>query len=456
MALDNGVANVDVVVVGGGLSGLCAARTLSRAGRSAIVLEARDRVGGRTFSHRLGNGLFDMGGQFVGPGQDNVKRLADEFGLELMPMYASGRKIQDFGGRMSRYFLPFPTLSFLRPFPLWNQIGLALVAASMELGRRDVPLDAPWRAAQAVKWDSLSVGTWMSRGLFRTKEVRGFLDAVLRPGFGSEASEVSLLNLLFFMNSTGGLLSALQGQKFRFAYGSQGMSLKLQQVLADRILLNAPVRSIEQNPAGVTVTCDRGAVTAKYVIVTVPTPLTATIRYTPPLTGLRRGLAQRCPMGSEVKIFATYDRNFWRDKGLSGEVVTDGGPVTVVFDNTTPHGEQPALLALVGGRHAHTWHTRQPDERRAAVLANFAKWFGPEALHPTGFIEWDWRTEEWTGGCPLAVMSPGAWLYFGQALREPVGRIHWAGSELSEQWCTYMDGAIHSGETTAARVLDLL
>jgi monoamine oxidase len=236
------------------------------------------------------------------------------------------------------------------------------------------------------------------------------------------------------------------------------VSKNMARVMGDAVQLEAPVRRVKQEKhGGVTVFTEAGRWFGRYAIITVPLPLAAAIQYDPPLPGLLAGLAERMPMASEVKVFATYDRPFWREAGLSGQVVTDGGPMSVTFDNTTPGPRsQPALLGLIGGKHAHTWHMRPEQERRDAVLSQFAHWFGKEALKPSGYVEADWRTFPWTRGCPLATMSPGAWMHFGQAMRQPVGRIHWAGSELSEEWCTYMNGAILSGEKAARQVVDRL
>jgi monoamine oxidase len=451
---DQAPESLDVVVVGAGLAGLSAARTLTEAGARTVVLEARDRVGGRTLGRPLGGGMFDMGGQFVGPGQDRIKEVAKEFDVELMPMYSTGKKLQDFGGHKSTYRTPFPTTSLWKPFPFWNLINLGVAMGKFELQRRLVPLDAPWNTPWSHKWDATSIEAWKRSNPLRPRQVGGMLDAILRPGFGSEASEVSVLNFLFFLQTAGGLMGALKGQTSRFVYGSQQLSLKLAEHLGPVVRLNEPVRAIAQDGSGVRVRSDARTWEARYVIVTVPVPLSAHIQYTPPLPGLRVGLIERLPMGSEVKIFATYDKPFWRDAGLSGEVVSDGDPVSVVFDNSMPDGSQAALLALVGGKHAHTWNLRPADERRRAVLQNFVRWFGPKAAEPTGYVEFDWRMEEWSRGCPLAVMTPGAWLHFGKALREPVGRIFWAGSELAEEWCTYMNGAITSGEGTARAILE--
>jgi len=451
--------DAEVVIVGAGLAGLSAARELKKHGVSSVVLEARDRVGGRTLIGHIGQGDFDLGGQFVGPGQDRLLEVAREFRLELIDMHADGWHIQDFGGDLSRYCTPFPTGSFWKPFPFVNLLGLAITMLPIELLRRLVPIEKPWTAGNAMRWDATSMEVWKKKW-WRPAQVQGLVDTILRPAFGSEALEVSFLNFLFFMNSVGGLLRALQGQKQRFAYGSQLISLNLAKILGDAVQLSAPARRITQDDGeggGVTVQTDAGAWSGRHAIVTVPLPLAATIDYDPPLEGQLVGLAQRMPMGSEVKVFATYDRAFWREAGLSGQSVTDGGPMSVAFDNTTPGAySQPALLGLIGGKYAHSWHRRPEAERKEAVLAQFARWFGKKALKPSGYVEADWRSFPWTRGCPLAVMSPGAWMYFGEAMRRPQGRIHFAGSELSPAWCTYMNGAILSGEKAAQEVIERL
>lgn len=455
MSTNSPARSVDVIVIGGGLAGLSAARAIADAGHTTVVLEARDRVGGRTLNRQIGDGVFDMGGQFVSPDQQNVKRLINEFGLELIPMYRSGRKIQDFAGSVSKYSLPLPIPAFWKPFPFANLLALGGIMAQLEIRRMAVPMDRPWLAPKALKWDSTSVEVWRQRQLISTAAARGVLDPILRTALGVEASETSMLNLMFFLQSCGGLLGSNKALTYRFAFGSQEMSLGLAGLLGDRVVLGAPVRAVEQDDGGVTVTSDAGVWEGRYVIVSVPVPLSGHIRYDPPLPGVREGLTERMPMASEVKIFATYARPFWREAGLSGEVLTDSGPLSVVFDNTTPNG-QAALLGMIGGQHAHVWGERPVRERKQLVLDQLATYFGPQALEAADYAEQDWREEEWTRGCPLSIMSPAGWMFFGPAMRQPVGRIHWAGSELSPRWCTFMDGAIASGEETAHDVLQLL
>jgi monoamine oxidase len=161
-------------------------------------------------------------------------------------------------------------------------------------------------------------------------------------------------------------------------------------------------------------------------------------------------------MGSVIKCVAFYERPFWRDEGLSGEAILDNGPVTLVFDDSPQDGSSGALLAFILGGHARTWARRTTEDRRRAVLARLADLFGPRAAEPVDYIDKDWSSERWSGGCDTGVMPPGVLTAYGDVLRAPVGRIHWAGTETARQWNGYMDGAIESGQRAAQEVLDRL
>jgi len=196
-------------------------------------------------------------------------------------------------------------------------------------------------------------------------------------------------------------------------------------------------------------------ITAKRVIVAVPPMMAGRIGYDPPLPGLRDQLTQKAPMGSVIKCLAVYDRPFWRDDGLSGQAAGDCGAVRATFDNCPPDGSPGVLLGFVEGANARRLARLEPAERRREVFECFERYFGPKAAHPVDYIEHDWTGEQWTRGCYGAHFAPGTWTQFGPALRPPVGRIHWAGTETSTEWCGYMDGAVRSGERAAAEVADL-
>jgi monoamine oxidase len=188
------------------------------------------------------------------------------------------------------------------------------------------------------------------------------------------------------------------------------------------------------------------------VIVAIPPLLASRIHYAAALPARREQLMIRMPMGSVIKYVATYDRAFWREAGFSGEAFSDTGPTVTTFDDSSHDGSQPALVTFSDGAAGRIWGDRPADERRQAVLAELARFFGPQAVHPTDFVEKNWSEDPWSGGCYAGVMGPGVMTDFGPALREPCGRIHWAGTETAIDWTGYIDGAIESGQRTVQEV----
>jgi monoamine oxidase len=216
------------------------------------------------------------------------------------------------------------------------------------------------------------------------------------------------------------------------------------------------VRRIEQGADDVRVVADDAEVRAQHAVVAIPPPLAARIAYDPPLPAYRDQLTQRMPEGAIAKCMAVYERPFWRDDGLTGETLNDRGPVTLTFDNTPLEGLPGVILGFVGGSDAWEFGRRSPQERRRSVIECFTRLFGAQAASPDEYLEQDWTNEPWSYGGPTSLMAPGVWTAFGPALREPVGRIHWAGTETATVWCGYMEGAVRSGERAADEILDAL
>ena len=440
---------VDVVVVGAGLAGLTAARELVRSGASVVVLEARDRVGGRTYSREVGGQWVDLGGQWIGPGQKRMEALARELGLSTFPTWSKGKKILDTGRKLSTYEGTIPSMS-----PV-NLLVLHLALSRAEKMRARVPAATPFLADGAADLDATTLAAWQRRNI-PSRLVRDVFDVAVRVIWGAEASELSLLYFLAYANAGQGLMHLVEiengAQQDRFARGAQSVALALAAGLGDRVVLGAPALRVEHGEGGVTVHTRKGAFGGKYAIVAVPPALAGRIAYDPILPASRDALTQRMAMGATTKCMAVYERPFWRDRGLSGEVACTGGPITVVFDNSPADGSRGMLLGFAVGRPARELSQRPEAERRRAVLSAFARFFGPEAAEPLDYVEHDWSAEEWTRGCPTGTMPPGVMTQLGPALRAPVGRLHWAGTETAVEYCGYMEGAVESGERAAREV----
>jgi monoamine oxidase len=438
----------DVVVVGAGLAGLTAARELSGAGLEVRVLEARDRVGGRTLSQSVGEqpeDIVELGGQWVGPTQHEILGLAQDLGIETFATNVEGKNLfEDSRGKLKRYT---GTIPMLAPHVMvdYGQADLRL----KRLVKRIDP-EVPWEAEGADRLDEQSFGGWIRRTA-KTKTAREALAVACRAVFAVEPADVSLLHLLFYAASAGGWDDLLEteggAQQDRLVGGTQQLSVRMAEELGDGIELSAPVRSIRSEADGVVV----GDVRARRAIVALPPALAGRIEYDPPLPGPRDQLTQRMPMGSVIKCMATYDEPFWRQDGLSGQAISLPGPAQVVFDNTPPNGS-PGLIAFLEGKDARQLAGVPETERRDAVLRGFQRLFGRRAAHPVLYVDNDWSAEPYSRGCYAGVLGPGAWTAYGRLLREPVGRIHWAGTETATRWMGYMDGAIQSGKRAAAEV----
>jgi monoamine oxidase len=445
------VREADVVVVGAGFAGLAAARALVAGGVEPVVVEARDWVGGRVVNEDIGGGkVVEMGGQWVGPTQDRIAAMASELGVETFPTHADGDNLLRVDGRLRRYSGTIPRLGPLALFEV-NRAVRKLNRLS-----RNVDSEAPWKTPGAERLDATSFGAWIDRTV-RSSTARRLLRVAQRTIAGAEAEELSLLHVSFYLRSAGSfeLLTDVEGgaQQDRFVGGSQLVAKRAAEALGDRVVLGAPARRIEHSPAGVTVSAGPLEARAKRAIVAVPPSLLTRIDFEPALPAVKLQLAQRMAQGWLVKTTAIYEEPFWRADGLSGEAVNEEGPVTLTFDNSPPDGSPGALLGFVGGRDARAFARLGASERRQAVLRSFKALFGPRAAAAERYLERDWAADQWSGGGPVANFATGGWTASGPALREPVGPIHWAGTETGTRWAGYMDGAVQSGERAAAEVL---
>ncbi|MBY0443427.1 MAG: flavin monoamine oxidase family protein [Mycobacteriaceae bacterium] len=440
----------DVVVIGAGFAGLTAARDLVRRGHDVLVLEGRDRVGGRSLTSNVAGIPADMGGTFVGPTQDAILALAAELQISTCPTFHRGANVIQRGNSLRSYRGTIPKL------PPVDLLDIGRLRWQLARIARSVPLDAPWAARRAQALDSQSLGEWL-RSVHATATSRELLAIVSRVTWGCEPDEVSMLHTARYVRAAGGLDRMLDvhngAQQDHFLTGTQPIAERMAAELGSRVMLNAFARQIDWHYSGATVSFDHGQAVARYIIMAIPPAHRAAIICTPALPAEYEQLAAHWPQGQLSKACAAYPTPFWRADGLSGMALSDTGPVFITFD-ISPPGDGPGVL--LGFADARRFDQIPAQLRRHHALDCFAQLFGEQAREPLDYIDYRWGAEEFAAGGPTAAVPPGSWTRYGPWLRRPVGPIHWAGTETADQWTGFLDGAVRSGQRAAAEVADRL
>jgi monoamine oxidase len=445
--------DADVCVIGAGYAGLTAARRLTQGGRSVVVLEARDRVGGRVWTHDLGGGsAVDRGAGWVAPGHDAIQGLARELGVSLYKTYTAGSHLLIGGGRTRRYKGVVPLMG---PVPV---ITLTLALARLDRMAKQLPVDAPWNAKKAAEWDGRTIASWLEGSGVSKGVMYDLLECAIRGMFTTPLDECSMLHLLFLVRSAGSFntLTAIKGgyQENMVDGGAGSMARLMAEELGDAVHLNAPARAIRQSSDRVEVDAGELTVTARAAVVAVPPALALEISFDPPLPSDRRELYRNMVAGPETKTLAVYNEPFWRSDNLSGQTAAAGSAAEVTLD-ASPSGGTPGVIAsFTFGHVARTLDALDPAERRRAVLDALAERFGARAASPDEFIETPWMEEVWTRGCSMADFAPGILTRYGALIRQPFERVHWAGTETATTSHGAMDGAVRSGERAAAEILE--
>jgi len=423
---------VDVVVVGAGLSGLIAARDLRRRGVEVVVLEAAERPGGRSLAETsvLGSRV-DLGGQWIGHNHHRLAALADEFGTTRYVMHTGAMPAVIADGH---------------PLRLWSPAMLSAVIALLLL--------------QLVRFSGCAdrsgsrVTTWLDRVPGRARRL---LEVVALVSWTDDLDRMSVRSMLTLIRRQHGLLTMLStkggAQDSLVVEGVGTLVERLAEELGTSLRLAHPVTRIERDDSGVTVRTAYTEIRADRVIVAVPPPMAARIHHEPSLPDARVALERDSHMGVVYKAIAVYPEPFWRASG-SAEMILLDDPGCGVFDSSPPDGPGH-LCVLVGGPEAEALDRLELDERRSAILSALAVQLGTGVLDPSSWHEKAWHLDPHAGGGYLAL--PDLHADFGLPMSaEPIGRVHWAGSESAQDHPGYLDGAIEAGLRAAQEVAEAL
>ncbi|AVH94301.1 flavin monoamine oxidase family protein [Streptomyces sp. WAC00288] len=445
----SGAASVDVVIVGAGFAGLTAAERLVDMGVSVLVLEGRDRVGGRSFSGEVAGVKVDLGATWVAERHTAVLDLMKRLGCSTTSQFHEGVNVLWMAGQRRTWTGTMPTVD---PVDL-EDLGRVQVAMDELLATIDV--DAAWKSPDAEKLDSISFGEWLDQQQAATS-TRALMTIASKVQWGCNPGEVSLLHVLRYVQAVGGLdhMLAVEGgqQQDRITETTQEIANRLAEKLGDRVVLDTRVRRISQDDDGATVHTDSAVISAKYVIVTAAPEHRSYIEFLPALPEKTEGLTRTWPMGKLSKAFVAYDKPFWRDEGLSGEALMDTGTAFITFDVSPDNG--PGILMVFCAPRMYDGFDE--ETRRSRVIQQMVDLYGPQASTPIDYVDHCWGTEPFAPGGPHPAVGPYAVTSYGSALTEPHGRVHWSGTETAGEWVGTLNGAVLTGLRTAEQVAQRL
>jgi len=441
----------DAIVVGAGYAGLAAGLALQKAGKNILVVEARNRCGGRILTEYFSDQDYtDLGGQWIGPGHERMYQLAAEFGIETFHNYDSGKSTLLFNNKLKLY------KGLIPPLPLFALLSVDRAIRKINKLAKTIDLEHPYQSEQAAKWDAMSLQDWMNLQM-KNETARKMFAIATEAVFATDASTISFLHALFYIKSNNYfdyLMNVDKGaQQDRIKGGAQSICIKMAEALGDSMQYEKIVTHIQQDEEMVTVSGNDFSYTATQCIVAVPPIVSTQISFTPSIPTAQWQLMNASFMGTVVKCYAVYPSPFWRKQFKNGLVAAPDELTSVVFDNSPFNGSKGILMGFSLAEKAKQLMQHDQATRKEMVKAGFIKMFGPEAANIEYYTDKSFTEEPFTKGCYAGIFPPGILTQLQTSLATPFQRIHWAGTETSDQFNGYMEGAVRSGERAAKAII---
>lgn len=436
---------IDVIIIGAGFSGIAAARKLHQANKSFLVLEARDRIGGRVYSKHLSDDLYvDLGGQWIGPSQTRMYELCEAYGVEYFETYDQGYNIIDLNEKIKTYKGIIPKMDIL------SLINLDWIMRKLERMAKTIPLHAPWTQAKAFVYDQISMEDFLARNC-RTQACLSVMRIATETIFAAKLESLSLLHALFYIKSGKNLNTLINvkngAQQHRLVGGMQILLEKMAKPFDDQVLLEHAVIEINQGIGGVSVIGKGYNFSAKKVIIAIPPPLVSEIKFDPPLSPEKTIVINQINMGKVGKCFAIYEKPFWRNDGFSGQTLADSNsPFQAMYDCSPKNVAYGIIMAFTIADRAEEFFNKELSKRQDILTGFLVRYFGEKASNPMQYLDHTMTDDAWSGGCYAGIYPLGAWTNFQNAYSKPEGNIIWAGTESSDVWFGYIEGAVRAGE----------
>jgi monoamine oxidase len=441
----------DAIVVGAGYAGLAAGLALQKAGKNILLLEARNRCGGRVLTEYFSEQDYtDLGGQWIGPGHERMYQLAAEYSVETFHTYDSGKSTLLFHNKLKHY------KGLIPPLPLFALLSLDRALSKINKLAKTIDLEHPYQSDNAAKWDAISLQDWMNMQM-KNETARKMFTVATEAVFATDASNISFLHALFYIKSNTNfdfLMNVDKGsQQDRIKGGAQRICIKMAAALGDSIQYEKVVTHIHQDEQGVMVSGNGFSFKADKCIVSVPPAVSTEINYTPAVPETQWQLMKASFMGTVVKCYAVYPSPFWRKQFKNGLVAAPDELTSVVFDTSPFNGSKGILMGFCLAEKAKQLMQHNQATRKEIVKAGFVKMFGPEAANIEYYTDKSFTEEPFTKGCYAGMFPPGILTQLQTSLATPFHLIHWAGTETSVQFNGYMEGAVRSGERAASEIL---